>query len=142
MKKLISLILALSIILCSFSFAMADRHILTHYSLFIDGEFYNSFFNAGFDFDTQMFDIYLYDDFTGALFCKEEWYRGQRISSGMIEVTYKSSNGSFSLIFDDGSSFDGYWDENDEDLWLNLGGAYFRFCPVHSFDIQKDLKGT
>lgn len=140
MKKLISVLLALAV-LFSVSFSLADRCILDHYSLFVDGSFYNAFFNAGFDYDTLMYDFYLYDDFTGGLLSKEQWSGGKRTSSGMIEVKYKSSGDSFSLVFDDGSSYEGYWDENGDDLWLDLGGAYFRFCPVHSFDIQKDFKG-
>lgn len=138
MKRLFSLILVIVVVFSVFS-AFADRHLFAHYSVFIDGEFYNSFYKAGFNFDTQMYDLYLYDDFSGALFSKEEWYLGQRTDSGLLSVKYSKTPDGFTLTFDDGSSFDGYWDENEEDLWLNIGGAYFRFCPVHSFNIQKDL---
>ena len=138
MKRLLSLILVICIVF-SVSLAFADKHLSAHYSVFVDGDFYNSFYKAGFDFDTQMYDFYLYDDFSGGLFCKEEWYKGQRINYGLQEVKYQKTDSGFSLFFSDGSSSSGYWDENDEDLWLDLGGAYFRFCPVHSFDIQKDM---
>ena len=138
MKRLLSLIIVFCLVF-SVSSSFADKHLYAHYSVFIDGAFYNSFYKAGFDFDTQMYDLYLYDDFSGALFNKEEWYMGQRINYGLKYATYKNTSNGFTLTFEDGSSFDGYWDENDEDLWLNLGGAYFRFCPIHSFDIQKDM---
>lgn len=141
MKKLFCLLIVLVVAFsCFSSFALADKHLFAHYSLFVDGEFYNSFFNAGFKFDTQMYDVYLYDDFSGALFSKEEWYYGQRINYGLKEAKYTSSSSSFTLTFDDGSTISGYWDENDEDMWLNLGGdSYFRLHPVPSFDIQKDM---
>ena len=141
MKRIVLIILVFAIVL-SVSSAFADKHLFAHYSVFIDGEFYNTFFNAGFKFDTQMYDFYLYDDFSGGLFCKEEWYKGKRSNSGMNEVKYTSTgSGNFKLSFADGSSFNGYWDpENDEDIWICLGGkTYFRFTPVHSFDIQKDM---
>lgn len=138
MKRFLSVFLFLCI-LFSVSASLADKHLYAHYSLFIDGDFYNKIFNAGFDFDTQMYELFLYDDFSAALFNKEEWYRGQRINYGLKYVTYKNTSDGFTLTFEDGSIIDGYWDENDDDLWLNLGGVYLRLCPVHSFDIQKDM---
>ena len=138
MKRLFSVVLVLCIVF-SVSVSFSDRHLYAHYSLFIDGDFYNTYFNLGFDYDTLMYDFYLYDDFSGGLFCKEEWYKGQRINYGLQSLKYEKTASGFSLIFTDGSSYSGYWDENDDDLWLDLGGAYFRFCPVHSFDIQKDM---
>lgn len=141
MKRLFVIILVLSFVL-SCSAALADRYIFGHYSLFIDGDFYNSFFKAGFDFDTQMYDFYLYDDFSGGLFSSEKWVNGQRICSGWKEVKYtKLDPGFFQIVFDDNSFFNGYWDEeNDEDLWICLAGnTYYRFSCIHSFDIQKDM---
>lgn len=138
MKKLLAVLLIIVLIVPSFS--LADRHLFAHYSLYIDGEFYNSFFKAGFKFDTQLFDFYLYDDFSGGLFSKEEWYMGQRINYGLTDVKYSSSASGIVLTLSDGSVFNAYWDDNDEDLWIDLGGGtYFRFVPVHSFDIQKDM---
>lgn len=141
MKRLILIILVLSVVF-STSAAFADRHLFAHFALFIDGEFYNTFFKAGFNYDTLMYDFYLYDDFSGGLFSKEEWYKGQRTYSGLQEVKYTSTGSdSFKLTFSDGSSFVGYWDEeNEEDIWICFSdAAYFRFVPVHSFDIQKDM---
>ena len=141
MKKLIAFALAVCV-LFSVSCSFASKHVFAHYSLFVDGEFYNSFFKAGFDFDTQMMDFYLYDDFSGGYFTKEEWVNGERKNYGTSEVSFVKNGDSFKLVFSDGSSFDGYWDENDEDLWLMLGAGqgYFRFVPVHSFDISEDMK--
>ena len=141
MKKFVAFVLVVCA-LFSVSCSVAERHIYAHYSLFVDGEFYNSLFNANFDFDTQMMDFYLYNDFSGGYFTKEEWIKGQRKTYGTSEVSYVKSGDSFRLVFPDGSFFDGYWDENDEDLWLLLGAGqgYFRFVPVHSFDISKDMK--
>ena len=139
MKRILAVFLVVFVLLSST--ALAAKHIYNHYTLFIDGEFYNSFFKAGFNFDTQMFDFYLYDNFHGGLFCKEEWSNGVRSSTGFFECVYTNNHDdTFSLSMDNGQVFNGYWDENGEDLWLCLGGkSYFRFCPVHSFDIQKDM---
>lgn len=141
MKKLLSVVLVFCV-LFSVSCSFADKHIYGHYSLFVDGEFYNSLFDAGFEFDTQMMDFYLYSDFSGGYFTKEEWIKGGRRNYGTIEVSYVKNNGAFKLMFEDGSFYDGYWDENDEDLWISLGEGigYFRFVPVHNFDISKDMK--
>lgn len=141
MKRIILIILVLSVVF-SVSAVFADQHLFAHFSLFIDSEFYNTFFKAGFKNDTEMYDFYLYDDFSGGLFCKEEWYMGQRINYGLHEVKYTNTGSdSFKLTFDDGSFFSGFWDkENDEDIWISFNGkTYFRFVPVHSFDIQKDM---
>ena len=138
MKRFLSVFLFLCI-LFSVSASLADKHLYAHYSLFIDGEFYNTFYKAGFEFDTQLYDLYLYSDFSGVLFSKEEWYKGQRINYGLEYATYKNTSDGFTLIFDDYSVIDGYFDKDTEDIWLNLGGAYLRLCPVHSFNIQKDM---
>lgn len=142
MKKILLVILVLSLVFSS-SFAFAsDRCVYTLYTLFVDGQFYNEFFNAGFGYDTLIYYFLFFDDFTGGLIMKEEWKHGQRSASEFNYVKYESSKyGDFTLTFDDGSSFKGYWDkENDEDLWLCFGGdSYFRLTPVHSFDIQKDF---
>lgn len=139
MKKVVSVVLVFAIVF-SFTSAFADRHLFAHYSLFIDGEFYNSFFNAGFDFDSEVIDFYLYDDFKGGLFSRNKWTNGERISTGLVSADYIRNEDGFTLSFPDGTTFLGYWDQNDEDIWLNMGAGYFRLCPVHSFDISNDWK--
>ena len=141
MKRILAFVLVF-VVVFSVSSAFAYRHIYAHYSLFIDGEFYDSFFKAGFKYDTLMYDFYLYDDFSGGLISKEEWDKGVRTSSGLMSVVYTNlGSDAFKLTFSDGTFFLGYWDsDNDEDIWLNLGGnLYYRFTPVHSFDIQNDM---
>ena len=120
--------------------SLADQYLFAHYSLFIDGEFYNSIFNAGFNFDTQVFNLYLYNDFIGGIFHKVEWVNGERKDYGDSSFTYVKGSPYFTIVYSDGSSMRGFWDDNDDDIWINLGGnSVFRFCPVHSFDIQKDM---
>ena len=143
MKRLLALVLVILFVFSAApSLADGDHYLYAHFALFIDGNFYNSFFNAGFDYDTLMYDFYLYDDFSGGLFMKEEWFMGDRINYGLKEVRYeKDGDGAFKLVFEDNSFIRGYWDpEIDDDIWLNFGGdMYFRLTAVPSFDIQKDL---
>lgn len=142
MKRLVSFLLVL-VIVFSLSSAFADRYIFAHYSLFLDGQFYNSLLGGGFSFDTRMIDLYIYDDFSGGYMMNEQWSGGRRSVRGPTEFTYqKTGYPHFTIVFDDGSSLDGCWDENDEDLWLKLGDSYLLLHEVPSFNIQTDSKDS
>ena len=140
MKKLITVILILTLILPATAAYGADLYVSSKYSTFVDAELYNAFFNAGFNFDSQLIDLIIMSDFKTAYYSKEEWANGQRITTGMVKCDYAATSGKFTITFPNGEVFDGYYDDNGEDVWLNLGGAYFRLCPVHYFDISKDFK--
>lgn len=140
MKRFVILILIIALVLPAAS-CFADREmLLAQYVLYIDGDFYNSFFNAGFDYDTLVYEVYFLSDFSGCYIHKQEWKDGWRKDYGIVKTSYIKDGDGFKLVYEDGSSTPGKWDENDEDLWLDLNGGWFRFVPVHSFDIQKDWK--
>ena len=140
MKRFFTFILIIALILPA-AVCSADREmLLAQYTLFIDGDFYNSFFNVDFGYDTLVVDIYFFSDFSGCYIHKQEWKDGWRKDYGIVKTTYKKDGDGFKLIYEDGSSTPGKWDENGDDMWLNLSGAWFRLVPVHSFDIQKDFK--
>ena len=138
MKKLIAIILILALLVPAVS--SADLSVLSCYSLFIDAEAYNSFFNAGWDYDSMWVSVVIMSDGKTAYYQKEEWTDGERITTGLTKCAYSVNSGKFTLSFSNGEVLSGYYDENDEDMWLNLGGAYFRLCPVHYFYITKDFK--
>lgn len=141
MKKLFAILIALAILVPVVACA-SNLYVDRRYTLFIDGNLYNAFFSAGFDFETQIIDIYFLSDYKSAYYCKQEWKKDSGYTStGMVDCTFSYKSGKFYLTFPDGSYFEGYDDENEEDLWLNLGGGTFKFILDHSFDIQKDWKG-
>ena len=138
MKKCLCIFLILFLLLPAASWA--DNYIFDLYTLFIDGHSYNAMFNAGFDFDTQVYDMYFYDDFSGGIFARYEWAGGVQVDNRMIEFTYANHPDGFTITLDSGTVFDGYWDDNDEDMWLCLGGTnYFRFHPVPTFSLSEDM---
>ena len=138
MKKLIAIILILALLVPAVS--SADLSVLSCYSLFIDAEAYNSFFNAGWDYDSMWVSVVIMSDGKTAYYQKEEWTDGERITTGLTKCAYSVNSGKFTLSFSNGEVLSGYYDENDEDMWLNLGGAYFRLGSVHYFLITKDFK--
>lgn len=142
MKKLLTVVLILSILLPA-TVCFAEREmLLAQYVLYIDGNFYNSFFNAGFDYDTLVFNVYFLSDFSGCYIHKQEWENGWRKDYSVVKTSYIKDGDGFKLVYEDGSFHSGKWDENGDDMWLDLNGGWFRLVPVHSFDIQKDFKSN
>ena len=138
MKKLIALILILALAVPAI--ASADLSVLFCYSLFIDAELYNSVFNAGFDYDSMWISVLIMSDGQTAYYQKEEWKNGERITTGLVKGDYSVKSEKFTISFKNGETFDGYFADDDECIWLNLGGAYFRLGEVHYFDISKDFR--
>ena len=65
MKRFFTFILIIALILPA-AVCSADREmLLAQYTLFIDGDFYNSFFSVDFGYDTLVVDIYFFSDFSG-----------------------------------------------------------------------------
>jgi hypothetical protein len=139
MKRFLCCLFVLVLLSCSVSLAVADKHLYNHYALLIDGNFYNEFFGAHFDYDTILLDIYLCDNFRDGYMYKEMWSGGEKTSPGFSAFYYSSTGKDFTLTFKDGSSISGYWDDNDDDIWISSGDVYFRLCPVHYFDMNKDM---
>lgn len=140
MKRFFTLLLILALVLPAAAYSAEREMLLAQYVLFIDGEFYNSFLNADFGYDTLVFDVYFFSNFKGCYIHKQEWKDGLRKDYGVVKTTYVKDNDGFILVYEDGSYTLGKWDENGDDMWLDLNGGWFRLVPVHSFDIQKDWK--
>ena len=138
MKKLIAMILLIGLLVPVTSSADSDYFLFQRYTNYIDGDFYNSFFNSNFAFDIRIMDVYLYNDFKSASICCQLWTDGKYESTGMEECSFKIENDKITIIPPDNIPIVGYWDENEDDLWLDFGSGYFRFSQAHQFNIQKD----
>lgn len=138
MKKLIAIILIMAFVVPVAAYA--DLYVMGCYSLFIDAYAYNSLFNAGFEYDSMWINLIIMSDGKTAYYQKEQWQNGERITTGLTKCDYSVKSGKFTLSFKTGEKFDGYFDEDDDCVWLNLGGAYFRLGAVHYFEITKDFK--
>lgn len=141
MKRLIAFILIMTLAVPAA--ALAELSVLSCYSLFIDADMYNSFFNAGFDYESMWLSVVIMSDGQTAYYQKEEWSNGERITTGLTKCDYSVKSGKFTLSFKNGEVFSGYYDDESDDMWLRLGGsggAYFRLSPVHYFNIATDFK--
>jgi len=139
MKKLTTLLLVLAMILPASSYAVTC--VSEAYTLFIDADMYNKQYNAGFDFDSAIFDLIFMSDGKTVYYCRQMWKQGRHSSTDYIECVFSSGNDSFTITFPDGSSFNGYFDPDQNGVWLSLGGkSYFRFLPVARYNIDEDYK--
>ena len=139
MKKLTAIILAMVLIIpvaASASVCVSDAYIL-----FIDADKYNREYNAGFDFDSAIFELVFESDGKTVYYCRQMWKKGVHTSTDFIECSLSSEGDSFTVSFPDGTVFRGYYDPNQNGVWLTLGGnSYFRFLPVQRYDISVDYK--
>jgi len=139
MKKLLAVILILSMLLPVA--VSASTYASDAYILFIDAKAMNQTYNSSFDFDSAIFELVFNSDGKTAYFCKQMWKNGKHTSSNFVECKLTSKTNYFVLSMPDGSKFSGYFDKNQNGVWLTLGGAsYFRFLPVQRYDISVDYK--
>ena len=137
MKKLITIILILAMILPAA--AIASTCVSDVYTLFIDADMYNRLYKSGFDFDSMVFDLIVMSDGKTAYYSKQTWKNGMRTTTDVVECRITSDSSSFTLSFPDGSTLSGYYDPDQNGVWINLGGtAYFRFSSVHRYDVSED----
>lgn len=138
MKKLITIVLILALILPAA--AIASNCVSDVYTLFIDADMYNRLYNSNFDFDSAVFDLIVMSDGKTAYYSKQMWSNGIRTTTDVVECRITSDSTSLTITFPDGSSFAGYYDDDQNGVWINLGGkAYFRFAPVHRYDVTEDF---
>lgn len=138
MKKLLTLILAVTLILPAAS--SASVCVSNVYTLFIDADTYNRQYGAGFNFDSAIFDLVILSEGKTAYYCKQMWQNGVRTSTDYIECIFTSSGNTFTLTFKDGTVFDGYFDPDQNSVWICFGqNTYFRFSSVHRYDAVDDI---
>lgn len=136
MKRLITIILILALILPAT--AIATNCVSDVYTLFIDADMYNRLYKSNFDFDSMVFDFIVMSDGKTAYYSKQTWTNGIRTTTDVVECSIVSDSSTFTISFPDGSSFAGYYDPDQNGVWIDLGGAYFRFAPVHRYDVSED----
>lgn len=142
MKRLITIILIMALVMPAV--ASAKLSILGCYSLFIDADLYNSFFNADWGYESMWISVLIMSDGNTAYYQKEEWSNDEHITTGLTKCSYSVKSGKFTLSFKNGEILSGYYDDETDDMWLKFGGtggAYFRLSPVHYFDLSADFKG-
>ena len=137
MKRFLCLLLV--IVLLPLVALAEDDSLISRYSCFIDGMFYKSFFKDGFSFNSMLIDFYLTDIDCG-YFQRYVWDSNGLTDSGLLSVAYIVNYPKFDLIFHDGSILSGYWDENGDDVWLDMGAGYFRLKPAPLFNVSTDWK--
>ena len=142
MKKLITIILILALLLPAA--ASAVTCVAGVYTLFIDADTYNREFNAGFDFDSAVFELVIMSDYKTAYYSRQRWTNGVRDTTDVIEcsISFGSEMSDPIYLSIPGSlAFEGYMDPDGNGLWLTLGGkSYFRFNKVPVYDISVDYK--
>lgn len=133
MKKLLTMILALALILPVA--ASAATHVSEVYTLFIDAYTLNREYQAGFDFDSMIFDLIVLSDGKTAYYNKQTWTDGIRTATEIVECGFSSDGDDFVIHFPNGDEFKGYFDPDGNGAWVNLGGTtYFRFSPAAHYD--------
>lgn len=136
MKKIIALVMSVMLLLIS-TCAGANAFFYDRQTLILDGASYNEFANTGFDFDTLIMDIILMSDKT-FWYQKTEMLNDKVSSTGWIHGDVVSKKGEFTFIFPNGETFGGYYE--DDDLWLEQSGHYFRMHPVEGMELTKEFK--
>ena len=143
MRKVLSFLLSLFLLLSLVSVSLADLdplYVSRHYTLFIDGRLATSGKASLFDFDSLCVDLYMLDGDQRAYLSVSKSFSGIFIASGTVAVNVVENNGTLFFASDDGNYTTGRYDENGEDIWLDLEGRTFRLRPVPTFSIYEDWK--
>ena len=141
MKRLFALFLVLLLIpAISFSDDGDPIYISKHYSLFVDGRHSVGKDANFFDFDSLCVDLYMVEGNEKAYLSVAKSFLGIFADSGSLAVTVKEKDGILYFVSSDGNLTTGYYDENGEDLWLDVAGHTFRLRPVEPFSIYDDWK--
>ena len=141
MRKLIAIILTIAVLLPVS--ALSVNCVSEVYTLFIDADSYNRSFNAGFDFDSMVFDFIIMSDKKTAYYSKQTWTNGIRTTTDVLEcvLAYTDTGEKFIIKFPTGEVLDAYYDPEGNGIWIALGkNAYFRFLPVQHYDVSKDYR--
>jgi len=142
MKKLITLILILAMILPAAALADDPFRIVQHYSLHIDSYAGSAMPPKGgtiFDFDSETYDLYLASDGETGFLISTTCTSGYFINSGMSKVSIVTLNGQTFLLDSAGNHTNIMYDENGE-LWIDMGLHYYRMHLVENFNMYYDMQ--
>ena len=143
MKKLITMLLILAILLPAAALAEDNYRIVKHYALLIDSHAGDAVPPKGgsyFDFDSLTLDLFLASDDKTGYIIETQCISGIFFNNGMKKVTLVEMNGNTYLVDDAGNHINLQTDENG-DLWIDFGiGYYFRMRPVDHVSVYKDRK--
>ena len=143
MKKALAFLFLSVLLMSVVSVSLADLdplYVSKHYTLFIDARIATSGKARLFDFDSLCVDLYMMDGDQRAYLSVSKSFSGIFIASGTVAVNVVENNGTLFFASDDGNYTTGRYDENGEDIWLDLEGRTFRLRPVPTFSVYDDWK--
>lgn len=143
MKKLIVIILFLSLILPAAALADDTFRIAEHYTVLIDNCVMDARGPKGdkifTDFDSKTIDLYLASDGVSGYYIETTCLYGTFINSGMCKVKKIDLNGQQLLVDDAGNSISMKTDE-DGTVWISIGLLYVRMQKIDNFSAYYDVQ--
>ena len=142
MKKLITIILIMALLLPAAALADDTFRITEHYTVLIDGRADEAKSAKGdrifTDFDSKTIDLYLASDSVTGYYIETTCIYDTFINSGMCKIKKVELNGQQMLVDDAGNSISIITDE-DGNIWINVGQLYVRMKKAEPVNTYYDI---
>ena len=134
MKRFFALFLAA---LLSFSVpaSAAPERLDQYYACFYDAYTYGQLLNKSLSFDTLFLELFFTTKDDTVYYSKKMWKSGQLDDTGVVSAVYAESGNNFTITMPDDTVFSGYWDPDNDAVWLDIGAGFFLLHRIKPLDI-------
>ena len=138
MKRIFALLLAALLLFSVPASAASNQRLDLYYACFFDVHDVGQLTGSSVPFDTLFLELFFTTKDDLVYYSQKTWTDGKVKDSGLVAAVYAENKENFTLTMPDGSVYIGYFDNDDQYAWLDIGIGYLKLTRVKELNAFTD----
>lgn len=130
MKKIFTLLLAALLLFSVPASAAGPERLDLYYACFFDVHDVGQLTGSPVPFDTLFLELFFTTNDDLVYYSQKTWKDGKVKDSGMVTAVYAQDKENFILTMPDDSVYKGYFDYDNNAVWLDIGMGYLKLTRI------------
>ena len=138
MKRILALLLFALLLFSVPASAAGLERLDLYYACFFDVHDIGQLTGSSVPFDTLFLELFFTTKDDLVYYSQKTWTDGKVKDSGLVSAVYAENKENFTLTMPDGSVYNGYFDNDDQYSWLDIGIGYLKLTRVKELNAFTD----